>query len=70
MGSSFRMVLDVGNWDASLVLNGPGQAGDPRSPHYSDHLDAWASGEGFPLAYSRGAVEAAAEQRILLRPAG
>ncbi|WP_440711756.1 penicillin acylase family protein [Herbiconiux sp. YIM B11900] len=69
MGSSFRMVLDVGDWDASLVLNGPGQAGDPRSPHYSDHLAAWAKGEGFPMAYSREAVNAAAAHRIWLRPA-
>ena len=28
-GASFRMVLDVGNWDASRVINAPGQSGDP-----------------------------------------
>ncbi|MFN5484461.1 MAG: penicillin acylase family protein, partial [Bradyrhizobium sp.] len=28
-GASFRMVLDVGNWDASRTINTPGQSGDP-----------------------------------------
>ena len=35
-GSSFRIVVDVGEWDASLFTNSPGQSGDPRSLHYSD----------------------------------
>ena len=30
-GASFRMVLDVGNWDASRTINTPGQSGDPFS---------------------------------------
>jgi penicillin amidase len=28
-GPSFRMVLDVGNWDHSLAVNTPGQSGSP-----------------------------------------
>ena len=35
-GASVRIVMDVGGWDNSLCLNGPGQSGDPRSPHYAD----------------------------------
>src|SRR5579863_1932635 len=35
-GASFRMVLDVGNWDASRAVNAPGQSGDPCSAHYRD----------------------------------
>ena len=35
-GASFRMVVDVGDWDKSRVINTPGQSGDPFSPQYRD----------------------------------
>jgi penicillin amidase len=68
VGSTFRMVVDVGEWDASRAINAPGQSGDPRSPHYQDLVGPWAAGESFPLVYSRAAVEANVGSRILLRP--
>ena len=67
-GSTFRVVLDVGEWDNSLALNSPGQSGDPRSPHFRDLVDQWAGGKYFPLLYTREAVEAAAEEVLVLRP--
>ena len=67
-GASFRMVADVGNWDASVAINTPGQSGDPASPHYRDLAPLWAAGRYFPLAYSRGAVEKATRTRIELVP--
>ena len=67
-GASFRMVADVGNWDASVAINTPGQSGDPASAHYRDLAPLWAQGGYFPLAYSREAVEKAARTRIELRP--
>lgn len=69
-GATFRIVVDVGNWDGSLAMNSPGQAGDPASPHYADLFAPWGRGEAFPLLYSRGAVEAATEHRIRLHPPG
>ncbi|SDZ19017.1 penicillin amidase [Amycolatopsis xylanica] len=68
-GPSFRMVLDVGNWDASLATNAPGQSGDPASTHYRDLADSWASTAHVPLLYSRAQVERHADKRILLLPA-
>lgn len=68
-GVSWRMVVDVGNWDASWVINSPGQSGDPASPHYRDLFPIWARDGYVPMVYSRAAVEAAAEQRIRLVPA-
>jgi penicillin amidase len=68
-GSSFRMALDVGNWDAALAFNVPGQSGDPRSPHYSDLFELWAKDTPFPLLYSRPAIEKATELKITLTPA-
>jgi Penicillin amidase len=37
-GASFRMVLDVGNWDQSVVINTPGQSGNPFSPRLGSTL--------------------------------
>jgi penicillin amidase len=68
-GATFRMVLDVGRWDDSVVMNSPGQSGDPSSLHYRDLFEPWARDETFPLLFSRERIEAVAEQRIVLEPA-
>ncbi len=67
-GVSWRMLADVGNWDESRVINSPGQSGDPASPHYADHFPLWAREEYVPLLFSRDAIEAALERRIVLLP--
>ena len=67
-GASFRMVLDVGNWDASRAINAPGQSGDPMSAHYRDLAPLWAAGEYVPLSYSREAVESNASFVLELTP--
>ncbi len=68
-GVSFRMVLDVGNWDASIAINSPGQSGDPANPHYRDLFPIWATEGYFPLVYSQEAIARTAERRFLLEPA-
>ncbi|WP_418119965.1 penicillin acylase family protein [Variovorax sp. 350MFTsu5.1] len=68
-GASFRMVLDVGNWDASRVINAPGQSGNPESPNYRDLAPLWLEGKYVPLVYSRAAVEKETLERIQLTPA-
>jgi penicillin amidase len=67
-GASVRMVCDVGAWDNSLVINTPGQSGDPDSPHYSDLFPLWAKGEYVPMLWSRAAIDQAARQVIELTP--
>ncbi len=69
IGASFRMVLDVGDWDNSRVVNYPGESGNPSDPHYRDLAQMWLDGEYFPLLYTRAAVEKATERRILVKPA-
>jgi penicillin amidase len=68
-GASVRLVMDVGNWDASMAINAPGQSGDPRSPHYRDLLQAWSTGNYVPMLYGRAAVDAAATLKLVLKPA-
>jgi penicillin amidase len=67
-GASWREILDVGDWDRSVMTNVPGESGDPSSKHYSDLLADWAAGKYHPMPFSRKAVEAATEERILLVP--
>ena len=67
-GPSFRIVVDVGNWDNSQAINTPGQAGDPDNLHYRDLADKWAKGEYFPLLYSQAAVDNATTQKLELLP--
>ena len=67
-GASYREVLDVSDWDHSVVTNTPGESGNPGDKHYSDLEEPWSRGEYHALPYSRKAVEAAAEGRILLVP--
>jgi penicillin amidase len=67
-GPSFRVVVDVGDWDNSRAVNYPGQSGDPDNPHYRDLTDMWLKGEYFPLLYTRAAVEKAKKQQIVLLP--
>lgn len=68
-GATFRIVVAVGDWDSSLVMNMPGQSGRLGDPHTTDLFGPWARGEAFPLAYSRERVDEVAEQVIALRPA-
>ena len=68
-GASVRMVLDVGDWDNSMVVNTPGQSGDPASPHYRDLFSSWVKGDYVPLLFSHAAVAKAAESVIEVMPA-
>ena len=67
-GASFRIIVDVGDWDAAVGTNTPGQSGDPSSPHYRDLFDTWAKNRFFPVPYSRARVEAVAEELVTLEP--
>jgi penicillin amidase len=67
-GPSFRVIVDVGNWDNSRAVNLPGESGDPDNPHYRDLAPMWLDGTYFPLLYTRAAVEQATEKRIHLVP--
>lgn len=68
-GASVRMVMDVGAWDNSMVMNTPGQSADPYSAHYRDLFPLWAEGRYVPLAFSREAVDRVAGKVIRLTPA-
>ena len=69
-GATYREVIDVGDWDRSVMTNAPGESGNPGDRHYGDLVNGWADGRYHPMPYSRKAVEAAAEERLMLMPTG
>ena len=69
-GATYRQIIDFSDLDSSIGSNAPGQSGRPGSPYYGNLTEGWGAGEYFPLLFSREAVEARAEHRLVLTPAG
>ncbi|MCC7418477.1 MAG: penicillin acylase family protein [Acidobacteria bacterium] len=67
-GASYREIMDTGNWDRSVATNVPGQSGQPESPYYGNLLPLWDRQEYFPMAFTRGAVDAQKEHTLVLKP--
>ncbi len=65
-GASFRIIVDLADWDKCVGMNSPGQSGDPDSPHYNDLFKYWAEDQFFPVAFSRKKVEEMTEKVIVL----
>jgi penicillin amidase len=65
---SWRQIFEVGNWDESRVILPAGQSGHPLSPFYFDQNDMWREGRYRRQPFSRNAVSAAAQHRLLLVP--
>jgi penicillin amidase len=69
-GASFRIFVDVRDWDNTLGMNTPGQVGDPDSPLYDNLFELWANDRLFPAFYSRDKIEGVAFERLELQPGG
>ena len=65
---SMRMVVSLADLDSSTWVNLTGASGHAFSSHYTDQTDLWAAGETLPWAFTREAVEAAAEDTLTLSP--
>lgn len=67
-GVSFRGLMNLADWDASLIVNSGGQSGQPFNKHYGDNLDDWLNGRYHPFLFSPAAVEREKEATLTLRP--
>ncbi|MDP6094964.1 MAG: penicillin acylase family protein [Gammaproteobacteria bacterium] len=67
-GASFRIFVDLRDWDNTLGMNNPGQVGDPDSPLYDNLFELWANDKVFPAFFSRGKIESVLYERLELRP--
>ena len=63
-----RLIMDVGDWDATLMMTAPGQSGRPWSRHYADQVRTWGTVGAAPLPFTDVAVDEAAVARLILRP--
>lgn len=67
-GASFRMIVNTGDWDATLGTNGPGQSGNPESPFYDNLFTPWAIDQYFPVYFSKAKIDSVTAERTLLQP--
>ncbi|SKB47997.1 penicillin acylase family protein [Maribacter arcticus] len=67
-GASFRVIINTGDWDASVATNGPGQSGNPDSQFYSNLFEPWANDQYFPLYYSKSKIDSVAVSTQILNP--
>src|SRR6266853_4275384 len=67
-GPSERMTVDFSNLDQSTFNIVLGESGQPFSPHYLDHWDAWYNNKTFTLAFSDAGVQATKAHELRLEP--
>jgi penicillin amidase len=67
-GPSFRIIVDLEDWDKGVAMNNPGQSDDPESKHYDNLFELWANDNFFPLLYSKDKIESVADEKIVLEP--
>ncbi|WP_431162745.1 penicillin acylase family protein [Flagellimonas beolgyonensis] len=67
-GATFRIIVDVNDWDESVGTNAPGQSGDPASPFYKNLFESWANDQYFPVYYSKAKIDSSAVTKELLVP--
>ncbi len=65
---AMRMVVDLGDLDASAWVTMTGTSGHPGSVHYTDQFEAWADGRTYPWPFTRDAVDAASDRTLVLVP--
>jgi penicillin amidase len=67
-GPAMRMLIDLGDLDASRWVNQSGVSGHAFHRHYDDQTKLWANQRLWPFVSSQGAVEARTETRQELLP--
>jgi len=67
-GPAMRMLIDLGDLDASRWVNQSGVSGHAFNSHYDDQTVLWANQQLWPFVSSPGAVEARTESRQELVP--
>jgi len=67
-GASFRMVVDVGDWEKAMFTNTPGQSGNPESPFYKNLFEGWANDQHFRVYFKKENVSKTAKETLVLNP--
>ena len=56
-GASFRIIVKVGDWNASIGMNAPGQSGIPENVFYQNLFPMWAKDRYFSLWFDRSEIQ-------------
>lgn len=67
-GASFRLIVDTGDWDKAVMINTPGQSGDPASRFYKNLFPLWANDQYFPAYYSKSKILKTTVEKRVLQP--
>ncbi len=65
---SMRMIVDLGDLNASETVHTTGQSGHAFHPHYDDMAPLWAAGEYYPMWWDEADVRTHAEGTLRLVP--
>jgi len=65
---SWRMIVDLSDFNRSLGVHPGGQWEQPWSRHYADQLRLWLRGEYHPLLWDREEVQRHLESKLVLEP--
>ena len=67
-GQSFRTVMNLANFDDSVIVNTLGQSGQPFSKHWGDNIDDWNNGRYHQFLFTTNAVSTKTEDTLTLHP--
>jgi penicillin amidase len=68
--ASMRLVADLADDEKILAVVAGGVVERQFHPHQKDQLEAWFAGQLLPWWFARAAIEAHAQHRQMLLPAG
>jgi penicillin amidase len=69
-GPTMRMLVDLGDLDASRWVNQSGVSGHAFASNYDDQTELWATNRTWPFVFTRARVDASTSQRLELVPGG
>jgi penicillin amidase len=67
-GATFRIIVDVNDWDNTVGANPPGQSGNPDSHFYKNLYDPWAEDAYFPVYFTKSKIDSLGHGRTVLVP--
>lgn len=65
---SLRMVVDLGDLDASGAVLPTGESGQPLAKHWGDQTPLWLRGELHPMLFTRERIQESKGDTLVLRP--
>ena len=67
-GATFRIIVDVNDWDNTVGSNPPGQSGNLESPFYKNLYDQWVNDKYFPVYFTKAKIDSVKSEKVLLVP--